>query len=415
MPGASILGSMPDKAAILRRKLVKDLEKARNIKTRTIRRAFLTVPRELFVGDHFRRGGFEAVYRDQPLVTKTDAKGAAVSSSSQPAIMAIMLEALRLRAGQRVLEIGAGTGYNAALLASIVGPAGRVTAIDIDPELISRARSALRRGGFQAHLVAGDGRQGVTKDAPYDRIIVTASTDAIPRTWWEQLSTAGLLEVPFRLLEGFAGLQSVVVFEKDEDGLRSIDSNPGIFMGMRASPSEGAPLVQAAKAIGAYEASGSKTQMYGYLSGSPLGRAGREGRERLTRLLLSEPRERPSIATKAQSNALQTFLTLGLPRSSVVQYGGRRYFGIGVLSPDNDGLSVAVRKGSGPTSIKSFGSKVAERTLLSLVSEWESLGSPGNRDLEIVVSFDGRPKAWRVLNRRDSYVGVRWRATRKRS
>ncbi|MFA5890277.1 MAG: methyltransferase domain-containing protein [Actinomycetota bacterium] len=404
---------MPEESAVLRRKLVADLQKAGRIKTAAVRSAFLAVPRELFVADHVRRGGLQAAYVDLPLVAKTDPKGAAISSSSQPAIMAVMLEALRLRRGLRVLEIGAGTGYNAALLSKIVGPTGRVTAIDIDAELVARARTALRRGGFSAQVVTGDGRGGWVKTAPYDRIIVTASTDSIPRAWWQQLAERGVIEVPFRLLEGFGSVQSIVVFERTNNGLRSIDSNPGSFMGLRSDADESAPLVHALRRITAFELSGTTTHVYGHLDGAPLGRAGRAGRERLVRLLLSEPRIR-DVAAKSQSNALQTFLMLGLPRRSTVQYAGGRHFGVGVVSPDFDGVSVAVRRGNGGTHVRSFGSKSAERILDSLLSEWDSLGSPGDRDLEITVSFDGRPEAWRVLRRGDSHVGVNWRTTRRK-
>src|SRR5688572_9274324 len=138
---------MSHHAATLRRELVAQLERRRIIKTPAVRRAFLAVPRERFVPDRLRQGGLEAVYKDVAIVTKTDAKGGAISSSSQPAIMAVMLEALRLKPGLRVLEVGAGTGYNSALLSRIVGARGSVTAIDIDAELVAAARSALRRAG----------------------------------------------------------------------------------------------------------------------------------------------------------------------------------------------------------------------------------------------------------------------------
>ena len=113
-----------------------------------MRDAFLRVPRELFVPAFAAEHGLDAVYRDEAIVTKTDEHGTPISSSSQPQIMAIMLERLALEPGLRVLEIGAGTGYNAALLKTIVGPRGRVVSVDVDPELARGARSRLRRGGW---------------------------------------------------------------------------------------------------------------------------------------------------------------------------------------------------------------------------------------------------------------------------
>lgn len=397
----------------LRRQLVAELEKTGKVKSVPVRRAFLAVPREVFVEDHARRGGLEAVYRDVPLVTKTDAKGGAISSSSQPAIMAIMLEAMRLRGGHHVLEIGTGTGYNAALLARIVGPRGSVTTVDIDPELVARARRALRRTGTRASVIVADGRAGHEQRSPYDRIIVTASTDYIPRAWWSQLDADGLLQVPFRLLDDGSGfMQSVVVFERTDAGFRSIDQNPGGFMGLRGAASEQAPLIQAARSLGLYEARGDKNHVFGYLSGKPLAKARREDRKRLARLLLEEPRTR-KVASRSQSDALQVFLTLRLPNRSLVQYSADRYFGAGVVNQTFDGIAAAVRRSNGATEVRYFGRRDAERTLDEALSEWESLGSPGDRHLQLSVSFDGKPTAWRVLRRNDSYVGIGW--ARKRT
>jgi protein-L-isoaspartate(D-aspartate) O-methyltransferase len=133
----------------------------------------LAVPREIFVPEFAAHRGLEAVYRDEAIMTKRDVGGMPVSSSSQPAIMASMLERLDLREGQSVLEIGAGTGYNAALLAEIVGPEGRVVSVELDPELAKRSGLALRRAGYRAKVVVGDGHDGWAPQAPYDRIIVT--------------------------------------------------------------------------------------------------------------------------------------------------------------------------------------------------------------------------------------------------
>ena len=107
-----------------------------------------------------------------------------------------MLGELRLEPGQRVLEIGAGTGYNAALLERIVGPEGQVITVDIDPETAPRRR-ALKGSGVK--VATGDGRNGHAPDAPYDRIIVTASATEVPRAWLEQLVEGGLVEAPLRL------------------------------------------------------------------------------------------------------------------------------------------------------------------------------------------------------------------------
>src|SRR5687767_1266842 len=104
----------------LRRQLVEQLETSGCLRSPEIRRAFLAVPREQFLPDVAEREGLGRVYQDQAIVTLRDARGIPASSSSQPSMMVAMLEQLDLRRGHDVLEIGAGTGYNAALLARIV-------------------------------------------------------------------------------------------------------------------------------------------------------------------------------------------------------------------------------------------------------------------------------------------------------
>jgi protein-L-isoaspartate O-methyltransferase len=120
--------------------------------------------------------------------------------------MAQMLEDLKLAAGQRVLEIGAGTGYNAALLAHIVGP-GRVITVDVDRDVLSEAWDHLR--GFPergVELKHADGRYGYPEAAPYDRIMVTAATPDLEPAWMEQLAEGGLLLAPLSLAPGLAFL-----------------------------------------------------------------------------------------------------------------------------------------------------------------------------------------------------------------
>ncbi|MCZ9339668.1 methyltransferase domain-containing protein, partial [Streptomyces sp. TRM76130] len=103
------------------------------------------------------------------------------SSSSQPSLMALMLAELRVADGDRVLEIGAGTGYNAALLCHRLGDDGLVTTVDLDPEITDSARRHLDAAGYHPAVVTGDGARGVPGRAPYDRIIATCALPAVPR------------------------------------------------------------------------------------------------------------------------------------------------------------------------------------------------------------------------------------------
>ncbi|SDT79326.1 protein-L-isoaspartate O-methyltransferase family protein [Actinoplanes derwentensis] len=165
--------------------------------------AFAAVPREIFVPDGFhRRDGrrvvpadrdyLPAVYSNDVLVTKMDGE-VPVSSSSQPSLMAAMIEALAVRPGMRILEIGAGTGYNAALLATL---GASVTTMDVQPDVAARARSALARAGIAGVRVeTADGYTGGPAEH-YDRIIVTVGVAGISPHWLDRLDPGGRIIVP---------------------------------------------------------------------------------------------------------------------------------------------------------------------------------------------------------------------------
>ncbi|MFJ8003276.1 methyltransferase domain-containing protein [Streptomyces fagopyri] len=177
------------------------------------REAFQQVPRHLFVPYYYvgTSDGFERVwcedpdpgqrerwlrgaYADTALATRVrDAE--LVSSSSQPSLMALMLTALEIRDGDAVLEIGAGTGYNAALLAHRLGD-GLVTTVDLDPEITESARQHLDAVGRHPAVVTGDGTRGVPERAPFDRIIATCTLTSIPRPWLTQCRPGALILTP---------------------------------------------------------------------------------------------------------------------------------------------------------------------------------------------------------------------------
>jgi protein-L-isoaspartate(D-aspartate) O-methyltransferase len=149
------------------------------------------------------------LYADRALITHLgrDRPGEApvpTSSSSQPSLMAQMLEDLNLTPGLRVLEIGSGTGYNAALLAHVVGP-GRVLSIDVDRNVLAEAWDHLRSfPERRVELRHADGRLGCPEAAPFDRIMVTAATPDLEPAWLEQLAPDGYLSAPLALAPGLA-------------------------------------------------------------------------------------------------------------------------------------------------------------------------------------------------------------------
>lgn len=176
---------------------------------RRVARAMTEVPRELFVPPDRR----DEAYADTVLVTKWDDTGVAISAASQPTMVAIMLEQLLLDRGHSVLEIGAGTGYNAALLARL---ADRVVTVDIDEDIAERARARLA-GTANVEVRVGDGWAGAPDRAPYDRIELTIGTSDISAAWRDQLADGGLLVLPLWLR---VGVQLSVAFRRDGDVLR---------------------------------------------------------------------------------------------------------------------------------------------------------------------------------------------------
>ena len=191
----------------MRDRLATRVVASHRISSERVAAALHAVPRHLFLPEQRP----ETAYRDDAIVTKRDEAGQPISSSSQPAIMAIMLDQLDLVPGHRVLEIGAGTGYNAALISHIVGPSGQVTSVDIDPELVVRAREHLARAGFgQVTVVGADGAGGDPEHAPYDRIIATVGVSDLAPAWLAQAVPRARIVVPLDV----RGIQVSVAFER---------------------------------------------------------------------------------------------------------------------------------------------------------------------------------------------------------
>jgi protein-L-isoaspartate(D-aspartate) O-methyltransferase len=148
-----------------------------------------------------------------------------------------MLEQLDVQPGHRVLEIGAGTGYNAALLAQIVGESGEVVAVDIDDDIVEAARAHLAAAGFErVRAVRGDGGLGFPEAAPFDRIILTVAATDISPAWREQLAPGGRLLMPLRL--GGILTQKIVAFEPaehHENHLETVSVRGGWFIMLRGA------------------------------------------------------------------------------------------------------------------------------------------------------------------------------------
>jgi protein-L-isoaspartate(D-aspartate) O-methyltransferase len=165
------------------------------IRTIAVERAFLATPREAFVPGPSPG----EVYADTTIPI-SGRLGEWLTTSSQPTMMAIMLEQLDIRPGHRVLEIGSGTGYNAALLAHLSGAEGSVDSVEIDGEAAAAASTALARMGANARVHHADGADGWPAGAPYDRIIATVSIPDMPDAWAVQAATDAVIVAPLNIL-----------------------------------------------------------------------------------------------------------------------------------------------------------------------------------------------------------------------
>ena len=184
------------RAAALRNELADWIRGRGTFQTPRVEQAFRDVSRHQFLPG----ADLETAYSRQPVVTQRAADGTSTSSASSPNLVAGMLEQLQTEPGNVILEIGAATGFNAALLAYLSGPGGTVVTIEYDDALARQAAGNLRRAGYPAvQVITGDGALGYERAAPYDRIIVTAEATDITAAWWDQLAPEGRIVVPIRL------------------------------------------------------------------------------------------------------------------------------------------------------------------------------------------------------------------------
>jgi protein-L-isoaspartate(D-aspartate) O-methyltransferase len=389
---------LTDELARMRERLATRVVASHRIGSERVAAALHAVPRHLFLPGQRP----EAAYRDDAIVTKRDEAGQPISSSSQPAIMAIMLDQLDLALGHRVLEIGAGTGYNAALMSHIVGPSGQVTSVDIDPELVVSAREHLARAGFgEVTVVCADGAGGDPEHAPYDRIIATVGVSDLAPAWLEQAGPQARIVVPFDV----RGTQLSIAFDRAAPGRWASRSlAPCGFMRMRGSlagPERVVPLAPGLSLL--------------LPDGTPEVNA-----QAVAGLLAGPPTPCPTGVQAAGSGSAQMFWGLGLwlaarePRSCWLneerQAGrggvpGSRLTGAPLRGPgwhstvgllDGDGLAVVTSTAvdrSGPLTLAAagFGPRAADLAadLAEHIQAWDEAGRPGIAGLHV----DAYPRA----------------------
>lgn len=210
------VGTNPE---IARNRMVDQQIAGRDIRDARVLEAMRKVPRHEFVPEAMRAGAYD----DSPLPIGYD------QTISQPYIVAYMSEALQLDRSHRVLEIGTGSGYQAAILGEL---AREVFTIEIVEPLATRSRHTLARLGYtNVHVRAGNGYLGWPEEAPFDRVMVTAAPDAVPPALVEQLKIGGLMAIPVGV-----GVQELRILRRTAGGLETLRTLPVRFVPMTGKP-----------------------------------------------------------------------------------------------------------------------------------------------------------------------------------
>jgi protein-L-isoaspartate(D-aspartate) O-methyltransferase len=202
-----------------RKKLVEHLKRAGYLNKPEVIEAVLKVPRHKFVplGERFLS------YSDQPLPI---GHGQTISA---PHMVSLMAEKLDLKPGHKVLEVGGGSGYHAAIIGEVVGKKGHVYSVEIIPQLVKRARKAIEAVGLSSvvTVILGDGSVGYPEEAPYDRIFVACAAPDLPPPLAEQLKEGGKMLIP---VESGMGYQDLMMYIKKRGKLKTKNEGGCVFV-----------------------------------------------------------------------------------------------------------------------------------------------------------------------------------------
>ena len=201
--------------------LIRHLIEVGALKTPKIIGAFRKIPRHLFV----RKDYLRHAYDDIPLPTF---KGQTIS---QPYTIAIMTEALNPKSGENILEIGSGSSYQAALLGFCVGKKGKIITIELEKDLVKFSRKNIKKVKLKnVKIIHGDGKKGYPKEAPYDKCIITAACDEVPKAVIDQVKINGRIVAP---VNNLFGQRMMVIYKIGKNKFKMKDLGSFIFVPLR--------------------------------------------------------------------------------------------------------------------------------------------------------------------------------------
>jgi protein-L-isoaspartate(D-aspartate) O-methyltransferase len=377
--------------------------------------AFRAVPRHRFLPEV----PVEEAYRDRVIVTKVE-DGIPLSASSQPSFMAVMLEQLRLEPGHRVLEVGTGTGYNAALMAEVVGETGHVVTIDLDAEVVERARGCLRGTGHGAvDVVCGDGGLGHAAAAPYDRIIVTVGAWDIPPALREQLRPDGHLVIPLSI----NGPQRCIAFRLVGDVLTGVSMAECDFSTRLRGEFAGGDTRLRVDAEGRLwlwfdgERAADRAAIERWVSATGIDQhtgCAATVSEVFGGLYLWLALRDPRFVQLGSAGTARIPCLLGLPGKLALTAGLLDASGLCVLTPgETTPATTLADRRSVELSVRSVGEgRRLARELIELVRAWDEAGRPGTAGLRVsAYPRDGRhrpPAGAFVIDKRWSRLVLTW-------
>lgn len=353
-----------------------------------LRRAYMACPRHRFLRRYrWRSDGrlhrvtattladqLWTIYRNESLIHVLPGDGAAgstgdlpASTDSEPGFILHLAELLDPRSGHRLLEIGSGGGWLAAMMGHAVGPAGRVTGVEILPALARQSRQSLKSLDMRnVAIVNGDGADGYAADAPYDRVMVTAGTYDLPASLFDQTKEGGLLLVP---ISNKGGGEEVFLLRKTGDHFRSEIAIPGFYVPLvgKAQRTAGAALRLAA------------LHLWERI----------ERRECLRQRMWLGGRGAADLASR--SYRFRSFLSKTEPRFEVFALeaptaGGPRGFAFGIL--DEAAESIALCRAD---ELFGYGSPAAAEVFLAAYRRWTELTMPGGASFELTAYPSAKP------------------------
>lgn len=306
------------------------------------------------------------LYGDNPVIifgTDEDfeaPEGKQISTLSQQSLVLVMIELLELEKGHKVFELGAASGFNAALMGHIVGPAGKVVSVEIISELIQNARDAVQQLGLtQVEIIKGDGGYGFEKEAPYDRAMFTAGANDLPGPFYKQIKNGGRLLL---VLKNRGGAATLILFVKRKDHFESVFSM----------------LCDFVPVTGNFHVTG-----LGY---KPLDQILSENR------IKSKPVDHVPFwwggANKDNFEWLaagfRSFLSVSEPKFEAIQLD-KETNAFGILDVMSKSLVVAK-----PNELVSYGSTKSRDHLLKILTNWTAQGMPGLVSLKVKAYPIGR-------------------------